>query len=341
MTGTTESSPDDQPASTDALLTQVSHRAMATDFVVMLAENCHDAVDPVLEALEMLDGIEADLTIYAPESEISRINRDAHQGPVKVNAATFRLLQKAVLWWEKTERAFDVTAGPLVEAWGFTARAGKKPTADEIQAARNACGSESLILDAGDQSVTFAKPGMSINLGAIGKGDAIDRLATSLKQLGVNDFLIHGGQSSVLAAGDQTPESGLGWAVGVAHPTKPNTRVAGIWLRDAALGTSGSGKQFFHHRGKRFGHVIDPRSGQPAGDLLSLTVITRSAADADACATGLFVAGSEVARRFRLTDDHDSAPQLPMLLIAAADRQDAIATEICGEFNWVRDGRPA
>ena len=126
---------------------------------------------------------------------------------------------------------------------------------------------------------------------AIGKGDALDRIAARLQADGISDFLLHGGSSSVVAVGDQEEGSGLGWAVGIAHPTKPKRRLGGIWLRNRALATSGSGKQFFHHRGRRYGHVIDPRTGYPAGDLMSLTVIMESAADADACATGFFVAG--------------------------------------------------
>jgi thiamine biosynthesis lipoprotein len=176
---------------------------------------------------------------------------------------------------------------------------------------------------------------MMINLGAIGKGDALDRLARELTAAGVTDFLIHGGQSSVIARGDQVPGSDLGWAIGIAHPTKPQRRLAGVWLKDQAIGTSGSGKQFFHHRGRRYGHVIDPRTGQPAGDLLSLTVIMTSAADADACATGLFVAGSESATRLRETAESSVEESISMLAARAGRRQDDVELEPQGEFRWV------
>ncbi|MEM1068495.1 MAG: FAD:protein FMN transferase, partial [Planctomycetota bacterium] len=119
-------------ADTPPLLTQVTRRAMATEFVVMLPPRHVDAVEAVVSALEQVDAIEAALTIYRPDSEISKVNQLASSQPVEVSDATFRLLQKAVRWSEKTGGAFDVTAGPLVEAWGFNVRSGKKPSDSSI-----------------------------------------------------------------------------------------------------------------------------------------------------------------------------------------------------------------
>ncbi|MGB7344360.1 MAG: FAD:protein FMN transferase [Pirellulaceae bacterium] len=317
------------------LLTTLTHRAMATEFVVMLPATDAAAADLALGTLEMLDEIEAKLTIYQPESEISQVNRDASDRPVIVSAETFSILKRAVHWSQQTSGAFDITAGPLVQAWGFTKRTGRKPSASEIQAARKCVGYQYLILNESDNSVAFAVPGMSINLGGIGKGYALDQLANQLTSQGVKNFLLHGGQSSVIARGDQSPGvEQLGWAVGISHPTKPQQRLAGIWLRDAALGTSGSGKQFFHHQGRRYGHVIDPRTGNPSGDLLSLTVLTASAADADASATGYFVAGRQVATQ--LFDSESAASkELSMVLVKPGRRQDSAELESFGEFAWV------
>ncbi len=302
---------------------------MATDFVAILPAHRADAVEVVFAALEQLDRIESDLTIYRPDSEVSRINQDAANRPVAVSSPTFQLLEKAVRWSGLTEGAFDITAGPLIDAWGFTRRSGRKPTEQEINEALQRVGHSRIELGHADQTVRFQHPGMSINLGAIGKGDALDRIAATLRDQGVHDFLLHGGNSSVIAGGDQTPESGLGWAVGLAHPTKPKRRLAGIWLRDMALATSGSGKQFFHHRGRRYGHVIDPRTGYPAGDLLALTVLMPSAADADACATGLFVCGSR-----QIHGQRDLPWMPPLVMIKQGARQDAVELETLGEIPW-------
>jgi thiamine biosynthesis lipoprotein len=314
-----------------SLITEVTCRAMATEFAVLLPAHHSDAVEPAVEALEQLDAIEASLTVYQPESEISRVNRDAFVRPVTLTPATFSLIQRAIQWSQRTDGAFDITAGPLVEAWGFTRRRGRKPSAAEVGAALDRVGYQHLVLDQDRRSVRFAQQGMSINLGGIGKGDALDRIAARLRRDGITDFLLHGGSSSVVACGDQEAGSELGWAVGIAHPTKPKRRLGGIWLRDRALATSGSGKQFFHHRGKRYGHVIDPRTGFPAGDLMALTVIMESAADADACSTGLFVAGQESIPK-------SAAWEIPaMIAMAAGTKQDEVEVESIGEVPWLTD----
>lgn len=334
VTDADDSMPDEKPRQGDGapnpLLTHVTRRAMATEFVVMLPPHAAASVELVVTALEQLDFIENALTIYRDDSEVSRANRLAASQPVRLSESTFRLLQKAIIWSERTGGAFDVTAGPLVEAWGFTQRSGRKPTGDEIDAARRLVGYGQLELSTEDRTVQFAKAGMSMNLGAIGKGDALDRLAAQLRSQGLSDFLIHGGNSSVIASGDQSHDSGLGWPVGVAHPTKPKRRLGGLYLRDMALATSGSGKQFFHHRGRRYGHVIDPRTGYPAGDLMSLTVLMKSAADADACATGLFVAGSDGINQWA---KEDWLP--PIITVEPGDRQDAVKVDWMGEVPWV------
>lgn len=312
-----------------SLLTQVSRRAMATEFVAILPPQRADAVEVVVDALEQLDEIEAELTIYRPDSEVSRVNRLADKQSVAVSFETFRLFEKAVRWSQRTEGAFDITAGPLIDAWGFNRRSGRKPNEQEIDEALQRVGYNKIELQPSDRSVRFRYPGMSVNLGAIGKGDALDRIAARLRDAGIEDFLLHGGNSSVLAAGDQIPQSGTGWPIGVAHPTKPKRRVAGIWLRNMALATSGSGKQFFHFRGRRYGHVIDPRTGYPAGDLSAITVLLPSAADADACATGLFVAGSDEIK------SHGEQTWLPpLIMLKPGGRQDSIHLESMGEIPW-------
>ena len=311
------------------LLTEITHQAMACDFAIYLPETDAESVEAAVTALEQLDEIEARLTIYNPASEVSAINRGASEHSVRVSQDTFELIENAWKWSERTGGAFDITAGPLVEAWGFNSRRGKKPTPEEIEKARNIVGYQHLLLDPDQSSVRFAKPGMSINMGGIGKGDALDRISRALRISGVNNFLVHGGKSSILAYGDQIPGSDHGWPIGLSHPTKPNRRLGTIRLRNQALATSGSGKQFFHHRGRRYGHVIDPRTGYPAGELLSLTVVTPLAADADACSTGFFVAGHE-------NVEHSEDWAMPdMIAIHPTNRQDDVTIQPIGEIDWV------
>lgn len=313
------------------MLTTITHNAMATEFAVILAKSDSHLVEPAFEALELLDQIEADLTVYREDSEISRINAGAGGEPVPTSESTFQLLKRSIEWSDRTSGAFDVTAGPLVQAWGFTQRRGRKPSTAEVQAAVARVGYQRVKLNDADRTVQLEIPEMEINLGAIGKGFALDELTSELLERGLKNFLIHGGGSSVIASGDQVAGGDPGWAVGISHPTKPKTRLAGIRLRDEALSTSGSGKQFFHHRGRRYGHVIDPRTGYPAGELLSLTAVASNATDAEACSTAFFVCGLEAIRKAAKTDT--SLPR--MIGIQSEERQDSVKVIALSEFDWI------
>ncbi|MEO1527979.1 MAG: FAD:protein FMN transferase [Planctomycetota bacterium] len=312
------------------MLTTITHPAMATEFAVILAEADAHRVEDAVEALEMLDKIEAELTVYNEASEISRVNAAAAEDPVAVCESTFALLERSLKWSRRTAGAFDVTAGPLVRAWGFTQRRGRKPTDAEITQAIERVGYQHVTLFPETREVRFGKPGMEINLGAIGKGDALDRLAQRLQDAGVENFLLHGGASSVLARGRQSPEQD-GWLVGISHPLRSNDRLAGLRLHNEALSTSGSGKQFFHFRGKRYGHVIDPRTGYPAGEMLSLTAIASNATDAEACSTAYFVEGIDAIQQ--VIDEEETLPR--MIGTQSLERQNQVRVIPFAEIDWV------
>jgi thiamine biosynthesis lipoprotein len=220
----------------------------------------------------------------------------------------------------------------MIDAWGFTDRSGKRPTASNIELALQAVGWEYLDLDPVKKTIRFTKPGMKLNLGAIGKGYALDRIATRLRTESVADFLLHGGNSSLIASGHSSPERASqerasqeksdGWLVGLMHPTRANHRIGGLRLRDQGLATSGNGKQFFHFRGQRYGHVIDPRTGYPAGECLSVTVVSPSATAADALATGLFIMPMAEIQRF--ATEH---VEVPILLTLPGERQGEVQVE--------------
>lgn len=283
------------------IVTEISRRSMATEFAILLPGEAQQDTEIALDALEQLDDIEQRLTVFRPDSEISRLNQAAGQQPVPISALLMDVLTQCNRWSELTDGAFDATAGPLVEAWGFMRRRGKKPSASEQAAALKLVDYRKLLLDHQAQTAQLAEPGMQVNLGAIGKGFAVDQIAAYLRRHGLDHFLVHGGKSTVLTsspAGDSptaedTAAGSPPWKIGIEHPLRPTIRLDEIELHRAALATSSSGKQFFHHRGKRFGHVIDPRSGKPAGDWMSLTLICDSAAEADALSTACFVMGRE------------------------------------------------
>ena len=246
-----------------------------------------------IDALDLVDQIEDQISIYRPTSELSRINATAAEGWVDVSPGVWTLLVRARELWELTGGAFDIAAGSLVRAWGFLQREGRTPDDAALAAACAAAGTQFVKLDSERRRVRFLRPGVEINPGAIGKGWALDRAVSYLAGRGVGSVLMHGGQSSVVARGTQGPSVGgrHGWRVGLRHPLRPDRRLATITLDDKSLGTSGSGTQFFVDRGRRLGHILDPRTGRPAEGVISATVIAESAADADALATALYVLG--------------------------------------------------
>jgi thiamine biosynthesis lipoprotein len=284
-------------------LLDISRSAMACRFEVLLnAGQYANAAEAAIEALDVVDALEDELSFFRPASRISRLNLVAADGPVEVDAPLFGLLELAVELHRETAGAFDVTSAPLWEAWGFARREGKIPSAESLAEAMQLVGSGHLKLDAEKRTVQFTKPGLRLNLGSIGKGYALDRAAEALVAAGIGDFLFHGGQSSVLARGSRGDEDAAagrrspGWSVGIRDPLRPKRRLAEIRLRDRALGTSGSTMQYFRSRGRRYAHILDPRTGQPAEGVLSVTVVAPTAVLADGLSTAMFVMGPERAR---------------------------------------------
>jgi len=273
----------------------VGRDLMACRFeVVFNAGEVEDATGIGVEALDVVERIEERITVYRATSEVARLNASAAEGWQDVSADLFALLMHARELSARTAGAFDCASGALTRAWGFLERRGRTPAADELAAARERSGLALVEFDEERRRVRFARPGVELNLGAIGKGWAIDRAIGELRMAGVPSGLVHGGQSSVRAVGLQGPSlpGRRGWPVGLRHPLRPGRRLATITLDDCALGTSGSGTQFFVERGRRLGHLLDPRSGRPAeAGVISATVIAPEAADADALSTALYVLG--------------------------------------------------
>lgn len=320
--------PDEEPENTQGQHSQADkgyllrycRQAMACEFEVCLnAGQYPHGMDTALEALDVVDSLEQLLSIFRDDSDLAEVNRFAADGPVTVDPEVFELLRLCALLNRQTDGALDISAGPLSDAWGFSRRAGSIPSDADLTAAMQNVGMKNVILDADDHSVYFLRKGASINLGAIGKGYALDRSVKVIEAAGIQDFMIHGGQSSVLARGSSlenratpNPNNGAtgnsapngesetppaGWSVGVAHPLRPERRLAEIRLRDRALATSGSARQFFRHKGRRYSHILDPRSGQPAEGVLSATVLAPTAAEADALSTAVFVLGHDRSRQ--------------------------------------------
>jgi FAD:protein FMN transferase len=284
---------------------RVHRRAMACRFEITLSDEDARHVPAARAALDEVGRIEGALTVFRESSEVSGVNRDAGAGPVAVSPMLFGLLSLCRRLHEATGGAFDPTSASLSRAWGFLVREGRLPAPEEIEAARAAVGFDKVELDAGARTVRFHAPGVGLNFGSIGKGYALDLVAEQLKTEGVPRALVSGGGSSVLAFG-----GGAGFPVDVTSPCCPGV-LARLLMREGGLGTSGAGEQFFEKDGRRYGHVIDPRTGWPAEGVVSASAVARSAAEADALSTAFLVAGPELAASYCRTDPSVMALLVP------------------------------
>lgn len=278
----------------DAATTRLTatRRAMACEFAVEYhAADGVEMTDAALSALTLIERIEDQLTVYRDHGEVITINETAADGPARVDPKLMALLELSAWLHEATGGAFDFTSGPLSKVWGFYRREGRLPDPAEIDRALEQVGAQYVQLEADGQTVQFTRPGVEINFNSIGKGYALDRASQTMEDMGAADFLWHGGNSSVLARGRCREHAGPGWTIGLPHPFEHGKRLGEIQLVDLALGTAGSGTQFFEAGGRRYGHVIDPRTGWPVEGVLTATAIADTAAEADALATAFYVMG--------------------------------------------------
>ncbi|PQO29304.1 FAD:protein FMN transferase [Bremerella cremea] len=310
-----------------AYLVQLARQAMACQFEVYLnAAGPGTEAEGAVAALDLVNDLEQQLSAYRPESEICQLARTAYLGPVVVEPRLFQLLELSLQLHRDTHGAFDITAGPLTKVWGFFDREGKVPQEDDLVEAMRLVGSNQIELDSDKRTLRLAKEGVELNLGSIGKGYALDRCQEVLLDWDVEDFLIHGGTSSVLAHGERRDGARQdGWEVGVPDPLRPDRRIGTVYLKNESLGTSGAAFQAFFHQGKKYGHVLDPRSGRPSTKVLSSTVISPTAALADALATACYVMGPEETEAFL-----ESYPNVSVLLVVEGKRRGSVETIMLG-----------
>lgn len=292
----------------------VNRKAMACKFEVTLHQSTECGVSIASNALDQVEEIEKQLSVFKEDSAVSVVNRNASTQAVRVDRSLFELLLLCKELYDETEGAFDITSGPLTRCWGFLKREGRLPSCNEIEKARALVGCDKLVLDDASMTVAFKQPGVEINLGSIGKGHALDVVSEHFKREN-EPALLSAGASSFLATGAERA-----WLVGIRHPSGKQKRMASVRLHECAMSTSGCEEQFFESGGRRFGHIIDARTGWPAETVSSVTVVANAAALSDALATAFFVGGSELAERYCAKH----ADVLAIMLEAGAQRPIAI-----------------
>jgi FAD:protein FMN transferase len=242
------------------------------------------AIDAVMDEMRRID---AAMSTYKPDSEVSRVNAQAARQPVHISNELFELLSHAVEFSRLTDGAFDITYASVGFMYDF--RRHEKPSDEQIQRVLPAVNYRHLILDSKTRTVRFAQPAVRIDLGGIAKGHAVDRAIELLQRRGVQRAMVTaGGDSRII--GDRF---GQPWVVGLRHPDRKNEVFQRIPLSDAAISTSGDYERFFDKDGVRYHHIIDPHSGHSASLVRSATIIGPNATTTDGLSKNAFVLGPE------------------------------------------------
>jgi thiamine biosynthesis lipoprotein len=292
---------DAEPAGfgSGADLLRARRPAMGSYFEIRIGAATPGGLALTERALDLIDALEQQMTVYRDDSEVSQLNASAHLGPVAVESRLFALLEQAVAIGRATGGAYDVTAGALSIAWGFFRGPKRVPDAETLADARARTGQQHLVLDPETKTAAFDRPGIMINLGSIGKGHAIDRaIEVICDHWWPTSALVHGGRSSVYALGSPPGRFGGRWEIAVRNPFAPGSPLGVLRLRNKGMGTSGTAFQRFEAGGQVYGHILDPRTGRPADGPASVTVIAPTAAEADALSTAFYLLGAEAAAAY-------------------------------------------
>lgn len=241
----------------------------------------------VAEVLDEYRRIDRQMSTYRPDSQLSRVNREATEGAVPIDAELFTLIARALDLSARSGGAFDISYESVGYLYDFRARA--RPSQSEIDARLAAIDYRRIVMDEAASTIRYDAPGMRINLGGIAKGYAVERGTTLLRDAGIEHALLNaGGDTRVL--GDRR---GQPWIVGIRHPRLDDAVVTRLPLVDEAISTSGDYERFFEDDGRRYHHIINPATGRPTDGILSVSVIGPDATLTDGLSTAVFVLGVE------------------------------------------------
>lgn len=278
-------------------LFEFSGETMGTWYTVKVADMpkgvTEEAVAQLIQA--ELDNVNAKMSTYLPESEISRINQAKVSDMTPVSRETFEVLSKSIEIWRLSLAAFDITVGPLVNLWGFGPgdhRLEQVPDRNAMKAAWSRIGSDGLVLHTDGKKVEKKKD-LYLDLSAIAKGYAVDKVALALEGMGLNRYLVEVG-GEIRAGNNKAPN--VPWKVAIEEPVVDARKVHRVVsIKNASLATSGDYRNFYEVDGRQYSHTIDPRDGKPVDhNLVSVTVIAPYCVDADAWATAIMVLGPEL-----------------------------------------------
>ncbi|MFZ5800218.1 MAG: FAD:protein FMN transferase [Candidatus Omnitrophota bacterium] len=259
-------------------------------------------------AFSEIKRLEKLLNRFDPNSEVGQLNR---LGKLKVSGDTLKVIKKSRLAFNKSSGAFDITVAPSVEVWRQAKQNNKLPDARAIRTARDLINSQNLLIDENNRIVSFVKPKMQIDLGGIAKGYAVDCAIKKLQEAGVKSALVNLG-GNMYALGSR---AGKSWKIGIRHPRQKRKLMGEIFLTDRGVSTSGDYEQYFTLQGRRYSHIINPKTGSPVdNEVVSVTVLAPDAATADFLSTAILVLGKAKGRKLA-----ESFPNTQAVIISRDD----------------------
>ena len=266
-------------------------KLMGSRFEITLVSNQEEANLHLDIAQKEIERIEKLISSWDPNSETSAINKNAGERPVKVSQELFGLIERCIQISKVTQGAFDISYAALDPVWVFDGSMKTLPSPEQLQTSVAHINYKEIQLDAFNNTVFLPKKGMKIGFGAVGKGYAADATKKYLQSMGIKAGIINA--SGDLTTWGKKPD-GTDWQVGISNPENPSKVFSWFPVKDAAVATSGNYEKYVTLNGKRYSHIIDPRSGMPISGIKSVTVFAPMGELADAFATAVFIMGIDI-----------------------------------------------
>jgi len=257
--------------------------------LVVYAKNEEAAIEACSAAYRRVAELEQICTDYRKSSELMQLCGKAGGPAVRVSDELFFVISKAVEASRNSGGAFDITVGPFVGLWREARKSGKMPGRGEIEKARALVGYEKIILDADSQTIRLTTPGMKLDLGGIAKGYAGDCALAVLRSYGINSALFEAGGDIVVSDG---PPGRFGWEIEVVND-RPSSKPRFLLMKNAGISTSGDTEQHVEIEGRRYSHVVDPKTGIGLTNRNYVTITAPDGITSDALSTTACVLGAE------------------------------------------------
>lgn len=245
-------------------------------------------IDMAVAEVKRIENLISD---WIPTTQISQVSKNSGIQPVKVDKEVYDLVERAIKVSQLTSGAFDISYASMDKIWKFDGSMKAMPTPEAIKQSVARIGYQKIVLDAKAQTIYLKEKGMKLGLGGIGQGYIADKIKDLLLSKGCTSGIVNV-SGDINAWGNQT--TGKPWTVAIVNPMNKNKVFATFPLENSSVETSGSYEKFVVFDGKRYSHIIDPRTGYPAQGVVSVSVFAKQTEIADALATGIFVLGVDV-----------------------------------------------